>query len=694
MSNIYVNDQKELEDIEILEEAIQAFKSGTLPEDRFKNIRTSRGVYSQRQPGGQMVRIKLPLGRVTFSQLLCLADTSDEYSTGLIHFTTRQDIQIYNVSLDRTVELWTKLEQNNITLKGAGGNTVRNVTASPAAGIDPAEAFDVTPCAWTVFQYFLHNPVCQEMGRKIKMAFSSGDTDTAFAFIHDLGFIPVVRKNGTAEQKGFRVLMGGGLGAQPFPAGQVTDFLPENQVIPFTEAVLRVFNRYGERNNRSRARLKYLVQKMGMDELIKLIERERATVTFKTFEIDPAVIPVPSIPSVHFYDTEINKPAEFALWIKTNVFDQKQAGYHGVYIKLPAGGDITSEKIRALVKLLRDIASDDIRITQDQNLLLRFVKKGVLPYLFMQLSDLGLALPGAGGLADITACRGTESCNLGISNSLGLATVLEDIIMSEYRALISTCAIRIKISGCMNSCGQHAVANIGFHGSSMRTPSGILPAVQILLGGGITGEGSGKMADKVLKVPARRAPVVLRLLLDHYSENAGNGETYINYYLRFGKDFFYHLLKPAADLTDLQKEDFMDWGQKETYKTQIGTGECAGSPTDLVSFLIEDADTKLTKARRASEEGCFADSVHHSYTAFITAAKALLLKEGVSSSSQYHVITDFDKHFTVPAGLYQHKTFEDLVMQVNQKEPGKDFSAMYFKQSLDFIRNIEKIEQK
>lgn len=693
MSTSYVHDQEQ-EDIEILEKAIRAFKSGSLPEDRFKNIRTTRGVYSQRQPGGQMVRIKLPLGRVTFSQLLCLAGIADEYSTGLIHFTTRQDIQIYHVSLERTVELWARLERENITLKGAGGNTVRNVTASPEAGIDPAEPFDVSPHAWSVFTYFLHNPVCQEMGRKIKISFSSGDTDTACSFMQDLGFIPVVRSYGTSEQRGFRVLLGGGLGAQPFLATKVIDFLPENELIPFTEALLRVFNRYGERNNRSRARLKYLVQKTGTEELMKLIGQEKAALAFKTFEIDPGVIQALSIPPAHFYDTEIGNLSEFALWIKTNVFEQKQAGYHGVYIKLPAGGDLTSKKIRALVSILKDIASDDVRITQGQNLLLRYVKREALPFLFARLSTLGLALPGAYDLSDITACRGTESCNLAISNSLGLASVLENVITTEYKTLIGKSGIRIKISGCMNSCGQHVIANIGFQGCAMRAGTGILPAVQILLGGGITGEGTGKIADKALKVPARRAPSALRLLLDHYGEKALAGETYIHYYNRSGKDFFYHLLKPLADLTDLKTEDFIDWGQKETYKTQIGTGECAGSTVDLLSFLTEDAYSKLAQAQHAADAGYFADSVHHTYTALITAAKTFLLGKEVSSSSQHRIITDFDKHFAISGHPFRYKSFEELVMQVNQKKPDQNFARLYLQQSADFIGNPERISSR
>src|SRR6201985_3244724 len=266
-----------------LEKKIRAFREGKIHDEKFRSLRLARGVYGQRQPGVQMVRIKLPFGKVTFKQLLRIADVSDEYASHNLHLTTRQDIQIHYVSLDRTPQLWAELERDDITLREACGNTVRNVTASPTAGIDPKEPFDVSPYAHAAFEFFLRNPICQEMGRKFKIAFSSSDEDTAFAYVHDIGTIPKVNDKG---ERGFKILVGGGLGAQPLLAALTEEFLPEDQLIPYIESIIRVFDRYGERNNRNKARLKYLIQKIGLDEVLRLAKEEHKALKVKSYPIN------------------------------------------------------------------------------------------------------------------------------------------------------------------------------------------------------------------------------------------------------------------------------------------------------------------------------------------------------------------------------------------------------------------------
>ena len=268
-------------DIIDLEKKIRAFREGKIHDEKFRSLRLARGIYGQRQPGVQMIRIKLPFGKVTFKQLLRIADISDKYASSNLHLTTRQDIQIHYVSLDRTPQLWAELEQDDITLREACGNTVRNVTASPTAGIDPLEPFDVSPYAHATFEYFLRNPVCQEMGRKFKISFSSSDADTAFSYIHDIGVIPKVN---VAGERGFKVLLGGGLGAQPLLANIVEEFLPEDELIPYIEAIIRVFDRHGERNNRNKARLKYLIQKIGLTEVLLLADAERTALKVKKYK--------------------------------------------------------------------------------------------------------------------------------------------------------------------------------------------------------------------------------------------------------------------------------------------------------------------------------------------------------------------------------------------------------------------------
>ena len=388
-------------DIIYLEQKIRAYRDGNMAEDKFKSLRLARGIYGQRQPGVQMIRIKLPFGKITFKQLLRIADISDEYASSNLHLTTRQDIQIHYVSLDKTPELWAKLEQDNVTQREACGNTVRNVTASPTAGIDPLEPFDVSPYAHATFEYFLRNPICQEMGRKFKMAFSSSEADTAFSYIHDLGFVPKVKVYNGEEQRGFKVMLGGSLGAQPMLGYVVHEFLPENEVIPYAESVLRVFDRYGERNNRNKARFKFLIQKSGLDEVIRLIDEERTANKSKSYAVNRDAIPLPNIPGEqNFPDVEVKDEKHYQEWLKTNVFEQKQKGFYGVYVKVPVG-DIPSDKAREFVGAISSLVADEIRITQNQGLLLKYVRKEALPVLFNNLEKLGMADPGFDSVAEV-----------------------------------------------------------------------------------------------------------------------------------------------------------------------------------------------------------------------------------------------------------------------------------------------------
>src|SRR5690606_13279074 len=301
------------------------------------------------QPGVQMVRIKLPFGKATFKQLLRISDISDEYAIRNLHFTTRQDIQIHFVSLDRTPELWAKLAQDDITIREACGNTVRNVTASPQAGIDPEEPFDVSPYAHATFSYFLRNPICQELGRKFKFGFSSSTRDTAFAFGQDLGFIPKVRTVNGVEERGFRVILGGGLGAQPMAGHLVHEFLPEDQLIPYAVRFIFVFDNFGEPNNRNKDRFKYLIQKFGLDEVKRLIDEEQIASKVKTFKIDRDAVPQPEPPALSPIEAaSVSDPIAYEVWKKTNTWEQKQVGFYAVYVKVPTG-DMPTKDARMLI---------------------------------------------------------------------------------------------------------------------------------------------------------------------------------------------------------------------------------------------------------------------------------------------------------------------------------------------------------
>jgi len=691
-SNVKPEAQK---DIIELQNRIHGYNTGKEDEERFKLYRLTRGVYGQRQVGVQMFRTKIPYGKLTAEQLVRLADVSEKYTNGNLHITTRQNIQMHYVKLNDSPKIWTELAQKGVTAREACGNTVRNITASANAGIDPDEPFDVTPYVQATFEYFLRNPICQDMGRKIKIAFSSSDKDSAYTYFHDFGFIPKIRTVDGQEERGFKIVVGGGLGAVSMVAQTAHEFVPTNKIIPFMEACIRIFDRYGEREKRMKARMKFLVKDLGLEGFLALAEEERLALKNQTVEIDAPKEEQPELP------TEIQIPtatphdaAKYDTWLSTNVYEQKQKGFYAVQLRVILG-DIKAPEARKLAALVKAYAADDIRMTVNQGMLLRYVRPEVLPHLFNELTKLDLAKPGFNTIADITACPGTDTCALGVTNSTGLAGRLEEVIQEEYPALIDETNIKIKISGCMNACGQHMAANIGFHGSSIKKRPLVVPAMQVVLGGGVDPEGRGFVADKVIKVPTKKVPDVLRTLLNAYEDEGQEGEYFNDYYQRLGKRHFYSLLKPLADIEDLEGADFFDWGQDHEYKQEIGVGECAGVTLDVVGTIISDAHEKVSLAKEAYEEGVFADSIYHSYTAMVIGAKALLLSEDVKCNTHRKILDDFQEHFIATGNfaLDADTDFPTFVLRMKKSEPTEAFAKAYIADAETFVKGVIRLRE-
>ena len=676
-------------DIIDLERKIRLFKEGKIDDERFRSLRLARGVYGQRQEGVQMIRIKLPFGKVSSEQLVRITKVSDEYSTGRLHITTRQDIQIHYVSLDRTPELWANLEKDDITLREACGNTVRNITASENAGIDPEEPFDVSPYAHALFQFFLRNPVCQEMGRKFKMSFSSSDKDTALSYLHDLGFIPKI-VNG---ERGFKVMLGGGLGSQPSHAELLSEFVPVNQIIPMTEGVLRIFDRYGERAKRLKARMKFLIKEIGRDEFLRLVEEEKKALSYQTVEIDTTAFdgPIPA-PALEVPKVTIEDVTAFDAWKKSNVIAQKQAGYVAIGIKV-ALGDFYTDKARALAHLIKNYGANELRFTLRQDILIRNIKEENLPFFYQELAKLDFVTLGYNTINDVTACPGTDTCNLGIASSTGIAVELERVLATEYPQYSNNQEITIKISGCMNACGQHNMAEIGFQGMSINSGKLVAPALQVLLGGGNLGNGQGRFSDKVIKIPSRRGPEALRLILNDFQANA-NGLSFLNYYDAKGEKYFYEFLKPLADVTNLTEADFVDWGNADNYVKAVGVGECAGVVIDLVATLLVEAKDKLTFSQEAVNDQQWSDSIYLTYAGFVNAAKALLLAEKQKTNHHAGIIDLFDTVFVETKKIQLTTTFKELVYQIKENEPSEAFAKHYLEQATAFFATIEEYREK
>jgi len=675
-------------DIIELADKIEQFKYGKIDEEKFRSLRLARGVYGQRQQGVQMVRIKLPYGKVSSHQLRRISKVSDEYSRGRLHITTRQDIQIHYVDLDRTPELWAELERDNVTLREACGNTVRNVTASETTGFDLDEAFDVSPYADAVFKFFLRNPICQEMGRKFKVSFSSSDQDTGLSYIHDLGFIAKIENN----IRGFKIMLGGGLGSQPRHADVLYNFLPTDKIIPLMEAVLRVFDRHGERKSRSKARMKFLLKSIGLEAFKELIETEQKAIEHQSVPINHEAFPISKPVEIETPKVEIKDHKTFELWKSTNLIPQKQEGYKAIGIKVLLG-DFYTNKARVLADLVDTYAAGELRLTLRQNIVIPFVREDLIPVVYLELEKLGFTELGYNKAVDITACPGTDTCNLGISSSTGIARELETVIKTEYPEYLNNKDLVIKISGCMNACGQHNMANIGFQGMSIKTKNNLVaPALQVLLGGGNSGNGIGRFADKVIKVPSKRGPQALRIILDDYQLNSDQ-KTFYDYYSLKGEKYFYKLLKPLSDSTNLTADDYVDWGSKAAYKKAIGVGECAGVVIDLISTLFLESDEKITDARADFESKSYNNAIYFAYSSMVNSAKALLLSKDHSTNTQASIINQFDEVFVSTNLISLGSTFAELIYQINKNEPSASFAENYIQSANEFLTTVKEFRK-
>ncbi|GAB7257899.1 HEPN domain-containing protein [Polaribacter sp. OB-PA-B3] len=671
-------------DIIELADKIAAFKNLQIDEEKFRSLRLARGVYGQRQQGVQMIRIKVPYGKLKTNQLNRIAAVSDEYSRGRLHITTRQDIQIHYVDLDRTPELWAELERDDVTLREACGNVVRNVTASETAGIDVLEPFDISPYADALYKFFLRNPICQEMGRKFKVSFSSTDEDTGLSYMHDLGFIAKIQ-NGI---RGFKVMVAGGLGSQPRHADVLYEFLPSDKIIPVMEGVLRIFDRYGERKSRAKARMKFLLKDIGLDAFRDLITQEQKAIELKTVTIDADAYVASTPVSVDVPQVKIKNKEAFELWKSTNLIPQKQEGYVAIGIKVLLG-DFYTDKARLLADLVDSYAASEVRLTLRQNIVIPFVKEELIPFFYQELDKLGFAEAGYNKAVDITACPGTDTCNLGIASSTGISKELERVITAEYPQYLENQDLVIKISGCMNACGQHNMANIGFQGMTVRTKDKLVaPALQVLLGGGNLGDGNALFADKVVKVPSRRGPEALRRILDDFEENA-NGKQFVDYYKEKGEKYFYNFLQDLQDVTNLTQEDFIDWGEEDKYVKAIGIGECAGVVIDLIATLFLESEEKIENARESYENEIYSGAIYYAYQSLVNTAKAMLLAESKKTNTHAGIIKQFDELFVGSGKIELNTSFSELIYQINKNSPSKEFCFKYINDSEILLRKVK-----
>lgn len=647
------------EEVDEFEAKIELNKQGKVEPRIFAETRLRRGAYGQRYDNGHrndgkqirhlkfpndgtwkgpdthwdapgMQRIKFPWGGITADQLDVMAELAEEYSDGIGHITTRQDFQLHFIHVEDTPNIMRRLAAVGITTREACGNSVRNVTACPYAGVCNTAAFDVTPYSKAIFKFMLGHPDAQDFGRKFKIAFS-GCVDEACGLVnmHDMGFIAkTVMVNGKPTPA-FDIYVGGGLGPVPYNAKLLFENHPVEEMLPITQAVARVYGRLGEKKIRGMARIKFLVAKLGIDEFRKLIVEER-----KVLSHDPRWT---SLIQDYLKENETaakaagelkdgSYPKEFLRWKKTNLRPQVQPGYSAVNVKVPLG-DLTAVQLRGLADLSRTFVKDTVRTTVEQNLVFRWIPNSELYNFYQALGKLGLNEANADTISDITSCPGTDTCKLGISASRGLARELSRELDKQIESLPEEVQnLKVKVSGCPNSCGQHPMADIGFYGVSRKSGSYAIPHFQVVIGGEWKHNGA-TYGMAVAAVPSKRIPEALKRMTDKYTKEHQKGETFQAFINRVGKVAIKEMLQDLTVIPDHAAEPglFSDWGDPREYTIKdIGKGECAGEVVAPAEFSLTAAESKVFEAQLKLDAKDLKAAVDLAYDSMVFSAEAVI----------------------------------------------------------------------
>ena len=569
------------EEIETFRRKAAAFLAGEIPEEEFRPFRLKHGIYGQRQPGVQMVRCKIPGGLLTARQMEQLAAVSDTFASGKGHLTTRQNLQYHFVPLSRVADLMHMLADTGLTNREACYNTVRNVTTCPLAGLTRDEVFDVRPYAQRIAYALLRKDLTSNLPRKFKIALDGcGHQDCISGAINDVGLRAVLRDG----RRGFRVMIGGGLGPLPTEAQLLDEFLPEERLMNRCEAIVRVFNKYGNRKNRNKARLKFVLRERGIEWLREQIEREYSDILENGGIIWPEIVPegfggyqsnpqpLGSGALLPVILTNGAGDPRYDRWLETNVMQQRQTGYAAVVVRIDQG-NLTSAQMRGLARLAADAGDGLLRIGIEQNVVLGFVPLGRLRGLHAALLQLGLGEAGAREIDDVTTCPGAYSCNLALTKSMNLGAALQNTVRQYDDPLVRK--LSIKVSGCPNSCGQHWIADFGFYGNARKIDGREVPYYQMLLGGGFDEAGIMRFGLAVQSVPARLAPEAVTRILEHYITHRLRGESFRQYVMRHKVETFRGLTNDLAKPAELYPEIYQDWGDDIAYSLQLGRGECA-----------------------------------------------------------------------------------------------------------------------
>ncbi len=668
-------------EIDVFENEIALRMQGKIEDRIFAETRLRRGAYGQRYDNGQrndgqeartlvypsantkgpstlwdapgMQRIKIPFGGLNAPQLEILADLCEEYSDGIAHITTRQDVQLHFIHIEDTPSLMRRLASVGITSREACGNSVRNVTACPIAGVCREQTFDVTPYAKAITYFMLGHPDAQSFGRKFKIAFS-GCKENACGLVrlHDFGAIAVTKEENGKTRRGFELWVGGGLGPVPQQARLYDEFVSEEEILPIAQAIARVFARLGEKKNRNTARLKFLISKLGIEEFKRLVAAEREILPhdprWTDYLKDVAAYKEEPLKPATLLQIGTVQPEGFSQWHTNNVYRQRQEGYATVTVALPLG-DITATQLRAIADVSRKYMKETVRSTVEQNLVLRWISEADLPALYKELRQAELAAPVANTIVDVASCPGTDTCKLGIASSRGLAGELRTRLAAKNAEMDETIGgLRIKISGCFNSCGQHHVADLGFYGVSRNKNGYTVPHFQVLLGGE-WGNNAGTYGLAIGAVPSKRIPETVDLITSRYRSERLPSETFQAFIKRIGKAECKKMIDDftAVPAHDVDASFYSDWGDPREFSLgDIGVGECAGEVVFPIDFELVACEREVFEAQLQLEAGNIDKAARMAYEAMLHGAQALLkFRFAIAPSDPDKIVEDFRTSF-------------------------------------------------
>lgn len=680
MKSFYQLPEDIQEDIKVYKSELNLFLKGEMHSTQFRGKRVPRGIYEQRTNGTFMMRIRIPAGGITPIQMEKVSELSKRFGNGILHITTRQDIQLHWIKLPDTPEVMSELSKVGLTTKGGGGNTVRNITACYEAGVCKKELFDVSPYAIALTEVLIRDNKSYTLPRKFKIAFSGCDSDCSFATINDVGFIATERSQNGKKEYGFKVFVAGGMGAYSRVGDCLEDFIPFNEVGNVTEAIKRVFDKNGNRRNKHKARLRFLFEKLGEEEFIKLYRDELSNIKkeggikLEIREVNPS----PGTPKPSTCNAEDPQENEtYKRWLSQNTSSQKQEGYNYIEIFLELG-DITADQIKNLAEIVKKYREGTIRSAHDQNLVIRWIHDSELKLLYDELQNIGLNRQGANTLQDIMCCAGASTCRLGICLSRDLSTAINnELKKSEHN--LQDLGVKLKISGCPNSCGQHPIGSIGLSGASRREGDKILPHYIISIGGRVD-KFKTSLGENIGMCAAREIPVLLRKFFEDFYQN-DPAKNFYEYLANRGTKVMKGMIEQHQVVPPYEKSKgyYCDWGSdKEFSLAGRGAGECGAGVFDMIEIDIEDAKQYLNHIGNPAPE---------LYQAVNRSTRALLVLKGVEPNNDLQAFEFFEDKF-ITAGLVDKKFRRLLYMGAEYKNGHLKDEGL--KQNIELIKEFVK----